>query len=219
MVKAVIFDFDGLILDTETAWYDSFKEVLQSQFQFELPLEEFAKCVGSSDSVLYDYLEKEIGNHLDADDLRERTSELHTLYISEAEAREGVVDYLNEAKKTGLKIALATSSTRNWATTHLTKLQLISYFDHLITADDVEHVKPAPDLFLKALEVLEVEPHEAVVFEDSLNGLIAAREANISTVIVPNPVTESLPFDNYHLKLTSMTEMSLQEVIASLSED
>lgn len=219
MVKAVIFDFDGLILDTETAWYDAFKEVLQSQFEFDLPLDEFAKCVGSSDSVLYDYLEKEIGDHLDVDNIRKHTSELHTQYITEAEAREGVVEYLNDAKKAGLKIALATSSTSNWATTHLTNLQLITYFDHLITADDVENVKPAPDLFLKALEVLEIEPHEAVIFEDSLNGLIAAQEANIPTVIIPNPVTEFLPFDNYHLKLTSMADMSLQDIVESLSGD
>ena len=218
MIKAVIFDFDGLILDTETAWYDSFKEVLYSQFQFDLPLEEFAKCVGSSDSMLYDYLKREIGDHLDLDDFREKTSALHTEYVKKAEAREGVAEYLSDAKKAGLKISLATSSTRNWATTHLTNLNLISYFDHLVTQDDVEQVKPAPDLFLKALEVLEVEAHEAVVFEDSLNGLIAAQESNISTIIIPNPITESLPFENYHLKLNSMADMSLQEVIESLSK-
>lgn len=219
MIKAVIFDFDGLVLDTETPWYEAFKEVLRLQFEFDLPLEEFAKCVGSNDLGLYSYLEENIGDALNVDDFRERTSKLHTQYLTEAGAREGVVEYLNDAKKAGLKIALATSSNRDWATTHLTNLQLLSYFDHLVTSDDVEKVKPAPDLFLKALEVLEVESHEAIVFEDSLNGLIAAQEANISTVIVTNPVTASLPFENYHLKLTSMTDMSLQEIIESLSGD
>jgi putative hydrolase of the HAD superfamily len=56
MIKAVIFDFDGLILDTESVWYDSYKQVLQEQFQFDLTLEEFAKCVGSTDAVLFSYL-------------------------------------------------------------------------------------------------------------------------------------------------------------------
>ncbi|MEK3889487.1 HAD family hydrolase [Bacillus sp. FSL K6-3431] len=218
MIKAVIFDFDGLILDTETAWYESYKEVLKEQFEFDLPLEEFVKCVGSNDNVLFKYLEKEIAEHLDADDIRGRAGILHTESVKKAKAREGVAEYLADAREAGLTIALATSSTREWVTNHLTNLHLISYFDHLITQDDVEHVKPAPDLFLKTIEVLGIEPHEAVVFEDSLNGLIAALEAKLPTVVIPNPVTELLPFENYHLKLTSMAEMSLHDIIESLNK-
>lgn len=217
MIKAVIFDFDGLILDTETAWYDAYKEVLQAQFQFDLPLEGFAKCVGSHDGILFSYLESAIGKSVDADDLRKQTGKLHSQTLRNLEAREGVVDYLKEAKEMDLRISLATSSTRDWAETHLTNLGLLSYFDHLVTQDDVQQVKPAPDLFLKALEVLKVEPHETFIFEDSLNGLLAAQKANISTVIVPNPVTEFLPFENYHLKLDSMADMSLSDIIASFT--
>ncbi|MCM3112385.1 HAD family hydrolase [Lederbergia lenta] len=218
MIKAVIFDFDGLILDTETAWYDSYKEVLKKQFEFDLPLEEFVKCVGSNDTWLFEYLEKEIAEHLDADNIRSSAGILHTEFVKEAKAREGVVEYLADAREAGLTIALATSSTREWVTTHLTNLNLISYFDHLITKDDVDRVKPAPDLFLKTIEVLGIEPHETVVFEDSLNGLIAALEAKIPTVVIPNPVTESLPFEDYHLKLSSMADMSLQDIIESLNK-
>lgn len=217
MIKAVIFDFDGLILDTETPWYDSYKEVLMELFQYDLPLEEFVKCIGSNDTGLFAFLEKEIGDQLDADNIRERAAILHSQHIKEAKARDGVAEYLADARELGLTIALATSSTRNWAETHLTNLNLLSYFDYLITKDDVEYVKPAPDLFLKAIEVLGVEPQEAVVFEDSLNGLMAALEANLPTVIIPNPVTESLPFENYHLKISSMADMSLQEIIESLN--
>ena len=218
MIKAVIFDFDGLILDTETAWYNAFKEVLQSQFQFDLPLEEFVKCVGSDDKQFYPYLQKELGNHLNIEDFRNEAAKLHTQYIRNERAREGVTDYLKDAKEAGLKIALATSSNTAWATTHLTNLNLLSYFDFLITKDMVEKVKPAPDLFLKALEKLGVESHEAVVFEDSLHGLAAAQEINLPAVIVPNPVTASLAFENYHLKLNSMADMSLHEVLGSLNK-
>jgi putative hydrolase of the HAD superfamily len=219
MIKAVIFDFDGLILDTETVWYDTYKAVLKEQHQFDLPLEEFVKCVGANDAVLFSYLEQEIGNHIDLVNIRESAGELHAQYIKETKSREGVAEYLEAARESELTIALTTSSTLDWVTTHLTNLNLISYFDYLITQEDVERVKPAPDLFLKTIEVLGIEPpHEAVVFEDSLNGLIAAQKAKLPTVIIPNPVTESSPFENYHLKLTSMADMSLHEVLATLKK-
>nr|WP_212927610.1 HAD family hydrolase [Oceanobacillus sp. J11TS1] len=217
-MKAVIFDFDGLILDTETAWFDAYKEVLRDQFQFDLPLEEFVKYVGSDETQLYFYLQKELGSQLNIEGIRNEAAKLHTRYIKNAKARDGVSDYLKDAKEAGLKIALATSSNTAWATTHLTNLNLLSYFDFFVTKDMVEKVKPAPDLFLKALEKLGVEPHEAVVFEDSLNGLVAAQEINIPTVIVPNPVTASLAFENYHLKLNSMADLSLQEILSSLNK-
>lgn len=217
MIKAVIFDFDGLILDTETAWYAAYKQVLKEQFQFDLPLEEFVKCVGSSDKVLFAYLNQAIGHAINQEDVRKQASGLHIEMIKKAAPCEGVATYLADARRIGLTIALTTSSTLDWVTTHLTNLKLISYFDHLITQEDVEQVKPAPDLFLKTIEVLGISPHEAVVFEDSLNGLNAALTAKLATVIIPNPVTASSPFENYHLKLASMTEMSLHDIIESFN--
>jgi putative hydrolase of the HAD superfamily len=216
MIKAVIFDFDGLILDTETAWFDSYREVLQEDYQFELKLNEFVRCVGADDTVLFDYLKENIPSTLDVDGIKERAKNLHTVKISTAKAREGVEQCLADAKEAGLQIALATSSKREWAVTHLTNLNLLSYFDYLLTQDDVEHVKPAPDLFLKALEVLGIQPEEGLVFEDSLNGLIAAKKAQLTTIIIPNPVTEALSFDNYHLKLSSMAEMRLSDILRTL---
>ncbi|WP_188456275.1 HAD family hydrolase [Virgibacillus oceani] len=215
-MKAVIFDFDGLILDTETAWYDSYKEVLNNDHAFDLPLEEFVKCVGSGDESMFRYLRKELGSIFNEDVLKDKANVLHTEKVRTAKARDGVEDYLADAAEAGYKIALATSSSREWVDFHLTNLGLITYFDYLITQDDVEHIKPAPDLFLKAIEVLNIQPSEAIVFEDSLNGLIAAQKANVKTIIIPNPVTESLPFKDYHLKLQSMKEMRLGEIVKSI---
>lgn len=216
MIKAVIFDFDGLILDTETAWFESYREVLKEDHQFDLKIEDFVQCVGSDDTVLFGYLKENLSSSFQVEDLRERARYLHTSKIKEAKALDGVEQCLVDAKRDGLLIALATSSTREWVVNHLTNLNLLSYFDHLITQDDVERIKPAPDLFLKAIEVLGIQPTEGLVFEDSLNGLIAAQKAQLKTVIIPNPVTEALPFENYHLKLTSMAEMSLSDILHTI---
>lgn len=216
MIKAVIFDFDGLILDTETAWFESYREVLKEDHQFDLKIEDFVQCVGSDDTVLFSYLKENLSSSFQVEDIRGRAKNLHTLKIKEAKALAGVEQCLVDAKRKGLQIALATSSTREWVVNHLTNLNLLSYFDYLITQDDVDRIKPAPDLFLKAIEVLEIQPTEGLVFEDSLNGLIAAQKAQLKTIIIPNPVTKALPFENYHLKLSSMAEMSLSDILHTI---
>ena len=129
------------------------------------------------------------------------------------EAREGVKDYLEEAKNSRYKIALATSSTKEWVTYYLYELDLLHYFDIIITRDDVNKVKPAPDLYLEAINALNISPSEALAFEDSLNGCQAAVTAGLKCVIVPNPVTESLAFEGYELRLKSMAEKSLVDII------
>lgn len=212
MIKAVIFDFDGLILDTETAWFEAYQETLAA-YQIEIPHEQFVKCIGSGDTHFFIYLEQQLGDPSNLPEIKVTASVLHQEKMKSPIAREGVKDYLEEAKQLGLKIALASSSSNEWVTNFLTELQLIHYFDLIVSRDDVEKVKPAPDLFEKAVEQLQIDATEAVVFEDSLNGLQAALAAGLKCVIVPNPVTEALAFENHHLRLQSMSEKSLTEVI------
>lgn len=216
MIKALIFDFDGLILDTETAWFEAYRKALKEEYQYDLTVDEFVQCVGTSTEVLYQHLKQVLSQPIDEVKLRTQAGQWHTEQVSQLGPRAGVVDYLADARKMGLQVALATSSTRIWIQEHLSRLQLISYFNHFITQEDVKNVKPAPDLFLKAVDVLGVQPTEALVFEDSLNGLIAANKAGIKTIIVPNSLTEHLPFADYHLRLNSMADMPLQEVLQTV---
>lgn len=213
MIRAFIFDFDGLILDTETVWYEVYQEVLQKDYNVILPIEEFLKCVGADDSSLQTYLREEIDVAVDIQQIKQQTSERHRERIQSVDACLGVRELIEAAHQKGLKIVLATSSNNEWVTTHLRNLNLLHYFDHLVTSDDVEHVKPAPDLYEKALEVLGIHAWEAIVFEDSLNGLLAAKKVGLPTVIVPNPVTESLPFENYDLKLGSLNDMPFERLL------
>ncbi|KPH71405.1 MULTISPECIES: HAD family phosphatase [Oceanobacillus] len=217
MIKAVIFDFDGLIIDTETAWYDAFRETMEL-YNVELPLEKFVTSIGSNDIALFQYFKEQLGERYNPEEIQNKADSIHKDKMTSPQARDGVRDYLKEAKELNYKIALATSSTKEWVTHYLKELNLLQYFDVLITQDDVENVKPEPDLYLKAIEALNISPKEAVAFEDSLNGLTSALTAGLKCVIVPNPVTDALPFENHHLRLTSMSEMNLHNVIQVMEE-
>ncbi|WP_409305883.1 HAD family hydrolase [Peribacillus sp. SCS-155] len=214
-MKAIIFDFDGLILDTETPWYEAYRKTAES-YGCELPLSEFVKCIGTGDNSLWEFLKQQLGQKFNQEEIERQATEIHKQKMLTSQAREGVEDYLQEAREKGYSIALASSSTRAWVSHYLKQLGLLQYFDSLTTRDDVDRVKPAPDLYIKAIKTLGIEVHEAIAFEDSLNGLKAAHEAGLKCVIVPNPVTEALAFENHHLRLTSMAEMPLSKVIESI---
>jgi putative hydrolase of the HAD superfamily len=217
LIRAVIFDFDGLIIDTETAWYEAYKETLNA-YQAEIQLEEFGKCIGTDESVLFTYFRKQLGESCNVVEIETKASEIHKVKMETVKAREGVKEYLEEAKHAGYRIALASSSSKEWVTYFLSKLDLINYFEAIITRNDVKQVKPAPDLYIKAIQTLNIEAGEAVAFEDSLNGLQAAVAAGLKCVIVPNPVTEMLDFEKFDLRLKSMADKNLAEVINHIED-
>ncbi|RSK29221.1 HAD family hydrolase [Bacillus sp. HMF5848] len=214
-MKAIVFDFDGLIIDTESLWYEAYNELLQ-EYDMDLPMEVFTACIGSTDEPFITYYESHPRKQLEYVELSKLAGKLHKEKAKHLELREGVLDYLHDAKRLGLKIGLASSSSWVNIEHYLRRFDIYDYFDAFRTKDDVERVKPDPALYVKAVEALGVEPHEAVAFEDSLNGLVAARKAGLHGVIVPNAVTAELPFTDYALRLSSMKAKSLEEVINSL---
>jgi HAD superfamily hydrolase (TIGR01509 family) len=128
----------------------------------------------------------------------------------------GVVDILNAARDHRLGLAVASSSPHSWVDSHLSRLGLFDRFDRIICADDVPagRTKPNPDLFLKALDALGARADEAVVFEDSPNGVKAARAAGIFVVAAPNPVTALLEFDGENLRIDSLANLPLPQLMA-----
>jgi putative hydrolase of the HAD superfamily len=212
VIKAIIFDFDGLIIDTESVWYEAYKETLLS-YEFDLPLAEFGECIGSDETILSTYFKKQLGDSCNVEEIENRALELYKTKMINPKPRDGVINYLNEASEKGYKIGLASSSSREWVTQYLDELDLLRFFEVIVTRDDVKTVKPAPDLYLKAIKDLNIKSSEALAFEDSLNGSIAAITAGLKCVIVPNSVTELSIFNNYDLRLKAMTESSLSDVI------
>lgn len=213
LIKGLIFDFDGLILDTETAWYESYFDVLKSKYNYELDLKDFVKCVGANNEILFKILKEDLGNKLDEDQVFKEVQERHQNIVSEKPLREGVLDYLKEAKNLELKLAICTSSKEEWINKHLTNKGIIEYFDCFVTADDVERIKPHPDLFNQTIKSLNIDKEELLVFEDSLNGLLSSEKAGIKTVIFPNPVTEHLDFTGANKIYKNMSEIALKDLL------
>jgi len=216
-IKALLFDFDGLIVDTETPEFQVWQSIYR-EYGHELTAEQWGQIVGGwgiSDFDAAMHLVKMVGDGLNVEELRARhRSESDALTLLQP-ILPGVVDYLNEARRLGLCLAIASSSPHSWVDTHLTRLGLYHRFDSIVCADDVPpgRTKPNPDLFLMALQRLEVQPSEAIVFEDSPNGVRAAKNAGIFAVAVPNPVTVRLKIEDADLTLNSLNDLPLQDML------
>lgn len=217
MIKAVVFDFDGLIIDTETVWFQAYEEVFQN-YNVEFPIEVFTKCIGTDNGVLNQYIDEKLGES-SRENIRKLAKESHKSKMKSVKIRDGVEQYLSTAKQLGLKIGLASSSSREWVEDYLIKLQIYDYFQVIKTGDQVDKVKPDPALYLQAIEALNVNAYEAVAFEDSANGAAAAIAAGLKCVIVPNEVTQSIKFGKYDLRINSMSEMNLEQVIKHLEQN
>jgi HAD superfamily hydrolase (TIGR01509 family) len=218
MIKALIFDFDGLILDTEVPDYESWQAVYRGHGQ-ELPLESWSQIVGgtgASDFDPHNHLEQLCGQTLDREEVWINRRKQYLDTISQQPVLPGVIDYLDDAEELGLKLAVASSSPENWVRGHLARLGLYQRFDAVKTADDVQRTKPDPELYNAALAALDLQPGEAIVFEDSPNGIRAANAAGIFCVAVPNKLTAQMPLEHANLRLSSMADMPLAELIKTV---
>jgi HAD superfamily hydrolase (TIGR01509 family) len=218
MIRALIFDFDGLILDTETPDYEAWRD-LYREFGQDLPIETWGQIVGGNSATSFEpepYLEQLTGRDLSSLELRARSEARSLALINSQPPLPGVLDALNAARERGLPLAVASSSPHDWVEGHLTRLGLLDRFVAIICREDVPpgRIKPDPDLFLKTLAALRVPADEALVFEDSPNGVWAAHAAGIRVVAVPNPLTAQLPFDGEDLRLSSLADLSLGELLA-----
>ena len=123
---------------------------------------------------------------------------------------------MDEARRLGLGLGVASSSDRRWVEGHLERLGLHAHFDVIRCADDVPRVKPDPALYRAVLDAMGVRPEEAVALEDSPNGVLAAKRAGLACVAVPNPLTARLDLSAADLRVASLAELSLPELLTRL---
>ena len=164
-----------------------------------------------------DHLEELVGEPLEREALNERRYAHEITLLEAEELRPGIADYLESAERLNVKRAIVSSSSRRWIDMHLARLERAVGWDAIVTADrDRARAKPNPTMYLEALDLLDVEAGEAVVFEDSPNGVAAARAAGIFVVAVPNNVTRDFGLDHADLVVDSLADLPPEELLARL---
>jgi HAD superfamily hydrolase (TIGR01509 family) len=215
MSQALIFDFDGLILDTESAIYEVWRN-FYAQHGHALSIQTWSQCIGSDFSHSYDpktQLEALTRQRFDWPAVDARLTQEALALLEHYPVLPGVKELLLAAKTAAIPCAMASSSPRDWVVPHLERIQLKPFFAHVITKEAVERVKPAPDLFLKAAKELGIDPKQAIVLEDSLNGLRAATAAGMRCVIAAGPTTQHLDFSAAWRRVGSLAEITLASLL------
>src|SRR5229473_3847275 len=174
LIRALIFDFDGLILETEEPIFRSWKEVYEAR-GVALPFDLWVRTVGSSNQAFHPqrYLEERLGVPLSQDVLDRRVARRAEMVLAEP-LRPGVVDMAKAARARGMKVGVASSSSRDWVKGHLGRLGILDRFDCAVCRDDVEHVKPDPDLYLASLACLALAPAAALAISNTVGGVSGA---------------------------------------------
>ena len=218
MFKAIIFDFDGLIVDTEVPEYEAWLSIFRS-FGVDLPLSVWTPHIGggSDDFNIYDHLAELVGKSIDRDEVRRRKRAAFAKLFESADPLPGVEDYIASARERGMGIGIASSSPRRWVDPKLEQLGLSGMFDTVVCADDVGSSKPNPASYLKALADLGVTPDEALALEDSPTGVQGAKNAGLLCVAVPGALTRDRSYDHADLRLESMADVPLVELLEALS--
>ena len=216
MLGALIFDFDGLMVDTEWPSFQAWEALFQVHGA-RLALSQWVACVGSSggfDPIAE--LERQLGHPVDRAGLLAQRAAHKAALVADAPLLPGVADRLAEARALGWRVGVASSSEAAWVHGHLARLGVLEALDAVRTREDVTQVKPAPELFLKTAAALGVAPAACVVLEDSLNGVRAARAAGMIAVAVPSRATAALDFgQDAHLRLESLEQLSLHRLAAA----
>ncbi|MFZ2098478.1 MAG: HAD-IA family hydrolase [Anaerolineales bacterium] len=215
MIRALIFDFDGLILETEGPSYQSWAEVYRS-FGLSLPFSTWSTIIGTTQGEFDPQreLQRQVPGEVDWEAVESRRQASENALIEAQPVLPGVEQYLLEAKRLRLKLGLASSSSCGWVTGHLTRLGLNDSFDCICASDDVQHVKPDPELYLTVLHRLGMKAEEAIALEDSPLGIQAAKRAGLFCVAVPNPLTSQLALSQADYQVGSLAELPLEQLLA-----
>jgi HAD superfamily hydrolase (TIGR01509 family) len=217
-IRAIVFDFDGLVLDTELPIFTAWCAVFEAHDAIPPTIEEWAEGIGTTEGLDVEAcLRARVTDRpIDFDAVNERRR-VHRDALLELEgALPGVEAWLDEAHAAGYGIAIASSSPAEWVHEHLDRIGLRERFSTIVTAGGALRSKPAPDTYVEACARLGVVPAAALALEDSPNGIAAAKAAGLRCVTIPHPLTETLDLSAADLRLESLAHCTLADALARL---
>lgn len=217
-VKGFIFDFDGLIIDTESAdlysWQDTYAE-----FRLDFPIYHWIENLGRDPEVfdVHQHFASVAPKGVNLAEVYDRRRANKLTRVSQTELLPGVLQTLDYAQNNNLRIGMASSSPSSWVLPHLQRLGIDHRFEVVFTKDDVAHTKPSPELYIKALKALGLQPDEAIVFEDSPNGILAAKSAGIYCVAVRTAYTSYLDVSQADHLVDSLESTKLENILMQVN--
>lgn len=188
MLKAVIFDMDGVMIDSEPVHYEANKRIMET-FGYKLEYSYYKQFIGSTLTFMWETIKRDFGISNEIAELNRMSEQYSENIIKENGYIEipGVVQLVKMLSGAGLKLAVASSSSAHIIERVLSSLGIRDYFDVLVSGENVENPKPAPDIFLRASTLLGVEESGCIVIEDSFNGVKAAKAAKMACIGYINP--------------------------------
>jgi HAD superfamily hydrolase (TIGR01509 family) len=219
ILAALVFDFDGLIVDTENPGFISWEEVYQ-EFGTTLSIDDWRHAtgyVGGFDPAIH--LEQILGRRLDWSQLMPKREARNWELTLQAKVLPGIEQLFLSARERRLRVGVASNSENGWVEGGLRRLGLRDYVDTVVSRDMVMNPKPAPDIYLKTVQTLQVEPSHAVALEDSEPGCRAAKRAGLKAVAIPNRFSERQDLTIADLIVKSATELSLDRLATLVSGD
>jgi beta-phosphoglucomutase len=217
MIKALIFDLDGTLANTEMLHYRAWKEALLQNGVVRFTLETFLNYVGTSnEKVATDFIHSDKIDKSVAELIREKQA-LYLRFIPEISLCDGVREVLSRYHRKKL-LAVASSSHQQEIMAILKTNKLAEYFSKVVGGDMVELKKPDPEIYLKVQSLLHVAPEECIAFEDSTSGLIAAKNSGMFGVAIPNEFTRNHDFGRADCILGTLAEVN-DELLQQIESD
>lgn len=216
MLRAVIFDMDGLMIDTERLHHESFKTVLEQYGIKPVPnTQGVIHISGISAEANWEHFKKQYGFNANTQDLTKAKNDTHLKLLQDkVEAMPGLLELLKNLKADGYKVGIASSSIRDHINLIVDRLGIANYFDAITSGEEVSNGKPTPDIFLKAATKLGTDPAQCLVLEDAMNGLHAGKAAGMHVIVVPNEFTQDEDFSAADLRVSSLEELNSERLAA-----